>query len=643
MTCKGHQIFVRVCAMLMTLTGVMCAYAQKPAGITADRATLIADTMELTVQSGGNYIRINNLHLPATITYFADTAFGPIPEARVMNDVVPVQTIFADCKNGWRWEITEAENTKIVEIRAHENALLLVEPYMCPTDKDTIAEAWDSITWRGNKYTENGDYQNHKTNERGCEWIETLHLTIHHTIYDTVPLNACNSITHKNKTYTESGLYIVDTTLLEDGNRQVNVLSLTINHATTGELTVKQYEPYTSDQGNTYNTSGDFVETISNAAGCDSTITLHVTIYNTTYTSEELSGCESVTYKNNTYTETSSVNDTIYAQNGDREIKTVNITVRHTTSGDTITSACESFKWYGRIYKSSGDYTHKLTNAVGCDSIVTLHLTINQPTHGDTIASECNSFTWYGTEYQSSGDYTYTKTNVAGCDSIITLHLTVSHPTAGEEQITRCLSYTSPRGNTYTESGDYTEMTTNKEGCDSTITIHLTLIGDCTTYDTIYFCHGLNTQHDERVSEELVRRYLPYRYESPSVLNYMDGVVIERRADSTLMDLNRAEGSLRAHYVKELTPIDRISWSVRYRGSTEYVLLASQGQPQWVAAGQVAIQVQFLCGEVFNNAFSIEDIDAVGILSVPTKRIENGQVIIIRGGERYTVTGLRIR
>lgn len=261
------------------------------------------------------------------------------------------------------------------------------------------------------------------------------------------------------------------------------------------------------------------------------------------------------------------------------------------TTGDTTATACESFVWHGTTYTESAAPTYTLTNAVGCDSIVTLHLTIHQATKGDTTATACESFVWHGTTYTESAAPTYTLTNAAGCDSIVTLYLTIEH--------------------------------------------------NCGTYQTAYFCSGFNTEHDEPIAGGITLRYRPYIFESPADWDYMEGVIVEREHDRTLLDLHRAEENLHAHYSGELTPISSIRWSVMYDGKGKYVPLTVTDEPQWIAAGQVAVQIYFLCGQMYNTEFPT-DIDEVSTETVSSKRIENGRVVIIRGGAKYDVLGTRI-
>lgn len=443
---------IRTVAMMFSLLIVSeIIYAIEPAGITPDKATRITAPVTLTVQSGSNYIRFEEKLLPAVVTYIPSASFGSIPTALIMGDTIEAEMVFADCNMTWRWTIEKAESV-IAEIKAHEDAIINVAPYTC-----------------------------------------------------------------------------------------------------------------------------------------------------------------------------------------------------NSTFGDTTALAYDSFTWYEEALTTSGDYTHVLTNAEGCDSIVTLHLTIQEvtcsSTSGDTTAVACDAFTWYGESLTTSGDYTHVLTNAEGCDSIVTLHLTIRHATSGELTIEKCERYISPSGKEYTNSGTFTETISNVSGCDSVITINLTILHDCmgpTEYDTVFFCRGFNTEHEELMGDGIVRRYRQYVFQSPAEWDFMEGVIVAGEPDRTLLDLRRAEKNLYAHYVEGLTPVSAIRWSVQYDGKGKYEPLTVTDEPQWVETGHVAVQVNFLCGEMYNTEFPT-DIEHVSQDAVSIKRIENGRVVIVRGGAKYDILGTRIQ
>jgi hypothetical protein len=157
-------------------------------------------------------------------------------------------------------------------------------------------------------------------------------------------------------------------------------------------------------------------------------ISVAVTLNNSTST-ETISACISYTWHDTLYTasnNTATWTGTNAA--GCDSVVTLNLTIGNSNTGDTTAFACNSFDWYGTTYTASATPTRTFTNVSGCDSVVTLNLTIGNSNTGDTTAFAFSSFTWYGTTYTASDTLTYTLTNVSGCDSVVTLHLTVVQP-----------------------------------------------------------------------------------------------------------------------------------------------------------------------------------------------------------------------
>ncbi|MCT4580858.1 MAG: FG-GAP-like repeat-containing protein, partial [Flavobacteriales bacterium] len=222
-----------------------------------------------------------------------------------------------------------------------------------------------------------------------------------------------NNGNFNNSNWTYSGINTLDgETMNSSATTPVPIGTFTCGTTcigTTGLDIQSACGSYTWIDGNTYTTSNSTAtHTLTNAAGCDSIITL-------------------------------------------------NLTINNTTTATDIQSACGSFTWIdGNTYTTSNNTaTHTLTNAAGCDSIITLNLTINNTTTATDIQSACGSFTWIdgNTFTTSNNTATHTLTNAAGCDSIITLNLTINNTTATDIQ-SACGSFTWIDGNTYTTSNN---------------------------------------------------------------------------------------------------------------------------------------------------------------------------------------------
>ena len=281
----------------------------------------------------------------------------------------------------------------------------------------------------------------------------------------------CGSYTWQNgMTYSTSGTYY-DTLTNVVGCDSVVTLHLTVNSSNTGDTTAVSCDIF-DWYGTTYTSSGDYTQTFTNANGCDSVVTLHLTVnYSNTGDTSAVS-CDSFDWYGTTFSSSGDYTYTFTNANGCDSVVTLHLTVKSSSTGDTTVVACDGFDWYGTTYTSSGDYMRTFTAANGCDSVVTLHLTVNFSNTGDTTAVSCDNFDWYGTTYTSSGNYLLPFTNVNGCDSVVTLHLTVNYSNAVDTTAVSCDSF-DWNGTTFTSSGDYTHTLTNSQGCDSLVTLHL--------------------------------------------------------------------------------------------------------------------------------------------------------------------------
>ena len=221
------------------------------------------------------------------------------------------------------------------------------------------------------------------------------------------------------------------------------------------------------------------MDTLVNTVGCDSVIALDLTInYSTLYT-DVITACDSllwidgVTY----YSSINTAKDTLLNTAGCDSIVTLDLTITNSTSFTDVITVCDSLLWINGItyYSSNNTVTDTLVNAAGCDSVVTLDLTIIQTTTFTDVMVVCDSVTWMNgvTYYQDTID-TYTMTNSSGCDSVITLDLTVNHSTMAIDSIIAVNQYTWMDGVTYyAHNSTATYTLTNADGCDSLVSLYL--------------------------------------------------------------------------------------------------------------------------------------------------------------------------
>lgn len=102
--------------------------------------------------------------------------------------------------------------------------------------------------------------------------------------------------------------------------------------------------------------------------------------------------CNTFTWYGTTYTSSATATRQFVTSGGCDSTVTLHLTINYPVTGDTTAVACESFSWYGNTYTASGDYTHLLTSSAGCDSTLTLHLTINANPPATVTASGATTF-----------------------------------------------------------------------------------------------------------------------------------------------------------------------------------------------------------------------------------------------------------
>jgi hypothetical protein len=227
--------------------------------------------------------------------------------------------------------------------------------------------------------------------------------------------------------------------------------------------------------GNTYSSSGTYIDTLTSISACDSIVTLNLIIYTQVYDSSSVSTCGSYVWYGNTYTNSGIYTDTIYSQIACDSIVTLNLTINTQVYDSISVSTCGSYSWNGNSYNVSGVYTDTIYSQTACDSISTLYLTITQGFTDSISAISCGSYFWNSNTYTSSGIYYDSLLSSTGCDSIIALYLTIEQDYNVSISASACSSYTW-NGSTYSSSGTYLDTLTSISGCDSLITLNLSII-----------------------------------------------------------------------------------------------------------------------------------------------------------------------
>ena len=155
-----------------------------------------------------------------------------------------------------------------------------------------------------------------------------------------------------------------------------------------------------------------------------------------TATAVSASICQGQSYNFGTQTLTASgvYNQTLVASTGCDSVVSLTLTVKPNLAGSVSASICQgqTYAFGSQSLSASGTYNNTVAGSNGCDSVVTLTLTVT-PSSTSTITETVpngGSFTVCGQVYNASGTYTKVCAGAAanGCDSVVTLNLTVEPP-----------------------------------------------------------------------------------------------------------------------------------------------------------------------------------------------------------------------
>lgn len=142
------------------------------------------------------------------------------------------------------------------------------------SDCDSVVSPSGSYIWYGD-----GLYADTLVNSLGCDSILAVTVNIHKS-YDTIFVSECEQYNSPsgNHIWNSNGMYS-DTLTNINGCDSIISINLTILNSSYHEVNAESCEGIQSPSGNYYwSTSGTYMDTLTNSAGCDSILTVNLTI-----------------------------------------------------------------------------------------------------------------------------------------------------------------------------------------------------------------------------------------------------------------------------------------------------------------------------------------------------------------------------
>lgn len=342
-----------------------------------------------------------------------------------------------------------------------------------------------SYLFNGLYRTSSGPYLDTLRNVNGCDSFLTLNLTVRVRSSGTFNDTICYATRYLfNGVYRiASGIYL-DTLRNIYGCDSFVTLNLTVRPSSNSTIidTICSNEFYVFN-GVNRNATGTYLDTFTNVTGCDSVVTLRLTVRATSTRTIIANICSNQVYFFNGVNRntTGIFLDTFTNSIGCDSVVTLNLTVRPTSARTIITSICsnEFYLFNGVNRNTAGVFLDTFTNSAGCDSVVTLNLTVRLTSIGAINTSICSNevYVFNGINRDTTGVFLDTFTNSTGCDSVVTLHLTVLPRSVGTITTGICEGGTySFNGMNIGASGTYLDTFRNYVGCDSVVTLNLSVI-----------------------------------------------------------------------------------------------------------------------------------------------------------------------
>lgn len=306
------------------------------------------------------------------------------------------------------------------------------------------------------------------TNDLTADTLYTLSLMVGQASADTIKANICQGEVYEQFGFkaNETGRYVnMATSVL--GCDSVVVLDLVVNPSYNFEenLTICRSQLPYNWRGQTLEDAGQHTDEYNTITGCDSIYTVNLSVVDNYEQTLDVQMCEGETYilGSQVITKTGTYAEPFKSVEGCDSTVTVNVTVNPVYNQTVEVSICQgsSYEIDGQTYTKPGLYPVFYSSVTGCDSIVTYNLKVLEKFFtmlNDTI-TEGETYNENGfTDLTEEGIYTDTLQAVGGCDSIVVLTLIVEPVVAIDEAYATTITLTPnpvKKGGTVTVQQDF--------------------------------------------------------------------------------------------------------------------------------------------------------------------------------------------
>lgn len=423
------------------------------------------------------------------------------------------------------------------------------------TKRFTVTEC-NEYTWHGTRYTESGTYNWTGKTEYDCDLTEILELTILKPVQGPkVEKTLCrNSLPYiwNGQSINKPGPYTA-TLQAANGCDSIAKLEVKVEDEYREEITAKPcYGESYEWRGRILTEANTYEEKRSSPNGCDSTFILHLSFfpdYSHITKTDETCADKPYRFGDQMLTESGTYTKTFKTADGCDSTVTLTLTVWPLEYDTIYASICqgESYPFDGKQLKTEGKYTKTEQNAHHCTKTTVLYLTVNPVTHRYDTIRICEKglpYTYAG-KYIADKEGIYEKVldtkNQYGCDSVYHLNLIVDKTIVTPLTVHRCdydapYNHPDPRATelqNLTKDSTYRSVLQAVNGCDSVIELRL-IVGKRTYYTMpVTVCDAELPWTDPNRPGLQLRRDTTYNDTIPNAMNCDSVITVQFKVHET--------------------------------------------------------------------------------------------------------------
>jgi gliding motility-associated-like protein len=339
----------------------------------------------------------------------------------------------------------------------------------------------DQIQVGNSVYSATGLYSDTLTNIVGCDSIILTRLTVHPVFDQVDDIKICNdqSYTVGTSIYTQAGNY-TDTLLSVFGCDSIIRTNLSVVNEIVVEQDISICKRDSIIVGNSiYKEAGTYIDTLLGAGGCDSIVITHLRLDGKVDAAKFVSICQGSTFSFGDTTIGTSGIYTRFIINplGCDSLITLNLTVNPTKQTNISLSACtgDTIVVEGQSYTQNADFNINKQSFLGCDSTIRYNIRFQAGNLRNEQVNICIPGSFLGIPISSDTSITRQFQNIFGCDSIIVYQIKAILPNITEAFSSLCIG-TPYEGLIISKDTILIRRLENSFGCDSTVTEFITAL-----------------------------------------------------------------------------------------------------------------------------------------------------------------------